>query len=127
MVNLPSPKHLNFEQVINELSVYGELLHSNDRTRVDLKKIETDSRKVEEGDIFIAYSGVGTDGHQYIDSLQNKPGLLLVEKDFEKFKSLPYPVMHVKSSRKCWALLCSLSFDHPQKSLNIILSMCLYQ
>lgn len=35
---------------------------------IEIGKIVTDSRKTEKGDLFIALTGIGTDGHNYIES-----------------------------------------------------------
>ena len=35
---------------------------------IDIGKIETDSRKIGKGDLFIALTGIGADGHNYIES-----------------------------------------------------------
>ena len=39
---------------------------------MDINKIQTDSRKVKSGDIFIALKGISSDGHEYINSAIEK-------------------------------------------------------
>ena len=53
--------------------------------------IKSDSRKVKEGDIFIALRGISSDGHDYIDNaIKNGASKLIVE---EGSYDIPYQIV----------------------------------
>ena len=55
---------------------------------IEIKGITSDSRKVEEGYLFIAISGFEMDGHKFIDSAIEKgaKAILINEDRFDEFK-----------------------------------------
>lgn len=72
----------------------GELLCGNDDFSV--KRVVTDSRIVQSGDLFVPFCGENFDGHDYIDNvLQNGAAAALSEKDI---KSENGAVIKVKST-----------------------------
>lgn len=53
---------------------------------IEIGKIETDSRKIEKGDVFIALTGLGSDGHNYIEAaVKNGAAAVIAEKKCESF------------------------------------------
>lgn len=81
--------------------------------------VETDSRKVEKGSIFIAYKGVSVDSHDYIDCIKSKfPGLLIIEQK-DIWQSINWcPAILVKDSRSAWAHIESSLNHNPERSMN---------
>ena len=50
----------------------------------EVLKVESDSRKVENGTLFIAIRGFETDGHNYIQSaIENGASAIMVQQDFD--------------------------------------------
>jgi len=70
-----------------------------------IKGIKTDSRKVETGDVFIAYKGVSVDGHDFIESAINKGAVVVVG---ERKMSLSVPYFQVGNGRLFWARMVLL-------------------
>ena len=53
---------------------------------VEIGKIEIDSRKVSEGDVFFALTGLGADGHNYIEkAVSNGAAVIVAEKETDSF------------------------------------------
>ena len=60
--------------------------------------ITSDSRKVQQGDIFLAIKGESTDGHHYIEQAEKAgAAICIVEKEVNKFRS----AFEVPSTRQC--------------------------
>jgi len=82
-----------------------------------IKRIKTDSRKVEAGDVFIAYEGVFIDGHDFIESAINKGAVVVVG---ERKMSLSVPYFQVEDGRLAWARMVSNWYGNPERKLKII-------
>lgn len=107
---------LNIHSIVDELG--DQILESRYLEKIGdsrLLRLVTDSRKFQEGDVFIAYRGVGHDGHEYISSL-TQPGLIICEKAID----ISSPWIRVTNARKAWAQLCAREMEHPQRSLRMI-------
>jgi len=86
-------------------------------TETEIKGIAYDSRKVQEGYLFIAIKGFETDGHKYIDSaIKNGAVAVLGEDDI----TCGCTYVKAKDSRKALALTSAEYFDHPERKLKII-------
>ena len=84
---------------------------------IEIKGIAYDSRKVQEGYLFVAIRGFETDGHKYIDSaIKNGAVAVLGEDDI----ACGVPYVKAKDSRKALALTSAEFFDHPERKLKII-------
>jgi len=59
---------MKLDQVIKNIQVTNLIGHSD----IDLKGINSDSRKVESGHLFVAVKGTQTDGHSYISTAIEK-------------------------------------------------------
>lgn len=83
----------------------------------EIKGIAYDSRKVQEGYLFVAIKGFETDGHKYIESaIKNGAVAVLGEEDI----SPECTYVKVNDSRKALALCGAQFYDHPEKKLKII-------
>lgn len=79
--------------------------------------IKTDSRKVDRGDIFIAYKGVVVDGHDFIESAIDKGAVAVIG---GKKMRLSVPYFQVKDGRLAWARMVSNWYGNPENKLKII-------
>jgi len=52
---------------------------------MDIKKIQTDSRKVKEGDIFIALKGINSNGHDYINMAIEKGAMKIIASEKREY------------------------------------------
>lgn len=86
---------------------------------IDIKGISYDSRKTKPCDVFIAISGLKTDGYNYIpEAINNGAVVIVAERDFEA----PPPVKKVivENARKSLAELSNKYYHFPSKKLRLI-------
>lgn len=79
--------------------------------------LESDSRKVKSGDLFICVVGHQVDGHEFADqAVRNGAVALVVERDVE----LKVPTIRVKDSRYALAAFASAFYKYPSHDLKLI-------
>ena len=79
--------------------------------------METDSRRVRPGDLFIALRGFTVDGHRYVaEAVQRGAAAVLVEETVD----LPVPVIRVPDTRRAMAVLAANFYRHPTRELKLI-------
>ena len=83
----------------------------------EITSIAYDSRKVTEGNLFVAIKGFETDGHKYIDSaIKNGAVAVIGEEDIE----CDCTYIKVDNSRKALAVCAANFYGNPHKKLKII-------
>lgn len=86
-----------------------------------ISKIQTNSKQVAKGDVFIAYRGIGNDGHRFIDSAIDAGATSII---FESSSHIPKQVgvnwIQVSDGRKAWSQLMALKYQNPQNQLHFI-------
>ncbi len=97
----------------------GIIPHYNDLGEtISISGINTDSRIVAPGDLFIAISGHVLDGHNFIDDAVRKgAAAVLVDKEIEK---RDIPVIRVQSSREAAGLLAHRFYGEPSKEMLLL-------
>lgn len=86
---------------------------------VDITGIEHDSRRIREGDIFVAISGYTHDGHDYIeDAIKKGVRAIVHEKKVDLGEGVASIL--VEDSVDALAYLTSKYFQHPWTNLNMI-------
>ncbi|MCM3731155.1 UDP-N-acetylmuramoyl-L-alanyl-D-glutamate--2,6-diaminopimelate ligase [Fictibacillus nanhaiensis] len=81
--------------------------------RIDIKGIKSNSKFVEQGDLFVAINGYEVDGHGFIkDAVDSGAVAILGESDYQ---STEIPYIRVKDSRKTLAKLVSCFYGYPYK------------
>lgn len=89
------------------------------KTEIEFKGMEYDSRKIKDGDIFVALEGAISDGHKYIkQAIENGAKGVLVSKKVEP--EFPVEYILVKDLRKNLGKIASNFYGYPQKKLKII-------
>lgn len=84
-------------------------------SKIHINSITSDSRKVNKGDLFIAYKGTKEDGHKYIkEAIKNGARAVLTEK---YQKNLPIPHFRVKDGRKALAMASDALYDYPSTKM----------
>jgi MurE/MurF fusion protein len=80
-------------------------------------KLETDSRKIKDGDVFVCISGYEMDGHDFAGTaLQSGAALLITERKLD----IQTPQIVVNNSRRAAALLAKLLFDDPTSKFTLL-------
>lgn len=95
------------------LGLEYEVLQRGDR-EIKYRGMEYDSRKVTEGDIFVALEGAVSDGHEYINqAIANGAKGILVSKKVKL--DFPCECILVKDLRKNLGKIASSFYNYPQK------------
>ena len=87
---------------------------------LEFTRVETDSRLLEPGDLFICIQGNSFDSHLIARELEVKGAVaLIVQNPLDEFE-LGVPVIHVKDSRLSEAILTMEQFGNPYRELSTI-------
>ncbi len=90
---------------------------------IDVPQIAYDSRKVKEGDMFVAIVGFKTDGHEYIESaIQNGAKIIVMEEGHFDIGMIPegITIIIAKDTRKFLALASCNFYHHPTRELKVV-------
>lgn len=92
----------------------------NEGHSIKFNDIHYDSRKIKEGDIFVALSGISVDGHNFIaKAIELGAKMIIVSKEVEILdKNVTY--IKVEDTRQSLGLIASNFYDWPQNALKII-------
>ena len=80
--------------------------------------IETDSRRVRPGDLFIAQRGATHDGHDYVDSaIRRGAAAVLVDRDVGESAGI---VVKIDDTKRLAGRVAARFYDHPSRNLGCI-------
>ena len=90
-----------------------------EQSDIMISGIETNSKNVSNGDLFIAINGNAQDGHAYInDAIKNGASAVIsnekIINDFDK------PVINIENTRKAASIISSRFHDNPSNDLTIV-------
>lgn len=85
--------------------------------RINITGLQTDSRKVNPGDLFICIPGFAVDGHDYAGKAVERGAVALVA---EREMQLGVPVLIVKDARYAMAVLANHYYGYPSRELKLI-------
>ncbi len=102
---------------LRELLDSLDILESNVDLNTDVHEVQYDSRNVESGDLFVAVTGVATDGHKYIPMAREKGAVCVL---CEKTPEDGAPFVRVADTRRALAVVGANRFDHPAKELTMV-------
>ncbi len=91
---------------------------------INIKNIESDSRKVTKDTLFIAIKGFTTDGHEYIyKAIENGANSIMVEEGFD-LKKLDVPkeitIIVAKDTRLALAIIACNFYGNPSKKFKLV-------
>ncbi len=90
-------------------------IHGNAAT--EITGIQTDSRKVHSGDLFICIPGFVSDGHDFAGKAADQGAAALVT---ERELDVPLPQLIVKDSRYAMAVLSAHFYGYPSREMKVI-------
>lgn len=94
-----------------------KVVQGSDEIRITT--LVNDSRKVEEGSVFVCISGAVSDGHTYVEDVVAKGAVaVIVEKEVEAPKHVT--VIRVEDTRYALALASAAYFGYPAEKLKVI-------
>ena len=82
---------------------------------VDIKNICSDSRKVTEGDLFVAVKGVAVDGHAYINTAIKNGAKVIFCQDIPSEIKPEVTYVQVEDRAECLGLLASAYYEYPSE------------
>lgn len=88
-------------------------------TDIVIGKIEFDSRKVANGDVFVAIKGTMSDGHSYINKCIEQGAVAVVCEEFPDEIKNGITYVQVKNSHKALAFMSSNYYDNPSEKLRL--------
>ena len=92
-----------------------------DPDRVTIRSIVNDSRKIEEGCLFLCIRGARFDGHRMAgQAAEQGAAAILTEADVTLPPEAKIPVIRVEDTRYAMAFISAAWFDHPAKRLKTI-------
>ncbi|MBT4331996.1 MAG: UDP-N-acetylmuramoyl-L-alanyl-D-glutamate--2,6-diaminopimelate ligase, partial [Candidatus Cloacimonetes bacterium] len=111
-------KMISTAQIIAELKKHELLIEAiNTDPLKEYSGIQTDSKSIKKGFVFVCIFGFIVDGHDYAKiAVKEGAELLVVERELE----IDIPQIVVLNARKATAILAALFFDDPSKKLKII-------
>lgn len=112
---------MKLEEIIKRCAVTSV----SGNTAVEIDAITNDSRKVAPGSLFVAVSGCGNDGRQYIKAAieAGAAAVILEEGDpaeKEYLSAFHGTTVHVKDSRLAAAMAADAFYEHPSGKLSLV-------
>ena len=93
-----------------------EYLHSIES---EFLRIETDSRKVQKGDMFVAIRGTKTDSHKFVPDAVRKGATVIVGEEYVPIQE-NISFIKVPNSRIAYALFSSAFFGFPSERIKLV-------
>ncbi len=93
------------------------------KNNIEISKIEYDSKKIEQNDIFVAIKGYEKDGNDYIkEAIENGAKCIIVESDviIVDYISDNITIIKVEDSRIALAQISAKYYDNPSSKLKLI-------
>jgi UDP-N-acetylmuramoyl-L-alanyl-D-glutamate--2,6-diaminopimelate ligase len=95
-----------------------EAVHGS--TDLAIEKMEFDSRKIAESDVFIAIRGTISDGHKFIETAINKGAVAIICDEFPEIIVQGITYIKVNDTNKAMAFMAANYFDNPSQKLKLI-------
>jgi UDP-N-acetylmuramoyl-L-alanyl-D-glutamate--2,6-diaminopimelate ligase len=95
------------------------LVRGNGAIRV--RGVRQDSRRVQQGDLFVARKGEKTDGLQFVQAAIDKgAAAIMAQEDHAPQGDLPVPVLLVRDIRTAISQAASMLYGHPGRALEVV-------
>ena len=89
-------------------------------TEATINKIEFDSRKVGQGDVFVAISGTLSNGHDYIDRAISLGAYAIICEELPEIIDDAVTYVQVKSSSAAMAFMAANYYGNPSRNLKLV-------
>ena len=107
---------MNLKSILNGLD-YELLQGTEDK---EINKINYDSRKVCDNDLFVCVKGYATDGHKYADKAISSGAKVIVLQDDIDIENKDITIIKCSDTRKALALMGANYYDNPSNKMKII-------
>jgi len=89
-------------------------------TEIAVNKIEFDSRKIQENDLFVAIRGTVSNGHDFIEKAINLGAVVIVCDTFPEVIITGITYIQVKDTNSALAFIASNYYDNPSSKLRLV-------
>ena len=89
-------------------------------TDIEIGEIQFDSRKVRDGDLFVAVKGTKMDGHQFIPEVIAQGAVAIVCEELPEKRSPEVTYVRTMDARLALAQLAANYYDNPSEKLNLV-------
>lgn len=86
-------------------------------TDMEVNGLSIDSRKVVQGNVFIAYKGVHTDGHQFIESAIEKGAVAVICEEMPDWNYKQVTYVKVADAAEACGIIAANFYDNPSEKL----------
>ncbi|AGF56391.1 UDP-N-acetylmuramoyl-L-alanyl-D-glutamate--2,6-diaminopimelate ligase [Clostridium saccharoperbutylacetonicum] len=107
---------MNFKSIL--VGIDYELIQGE--IDVEINKINYDSRKINQLDVFVCVKGYATDGHNYINKALENGAKVIVVQDKVDIENKEVTIIKCEDTRKALALLGANYYDNPSSKMKII-------
>nr|WP_320036847.1 UDP-N-acetylmuramoyl-L-alanyl-D-glutamate--2,6-diaminopimelate ligase [uncultured Bacteroides sp.] len=107
---------MKLDQVIKNIQVTNLIGHSD----IDLKGINSDSRNVESGHLFVAVKGTQTDGHSYISTAIEKGAIAVLCEELPTELSENVTYIQVKDTEDAVGKAATAFYGDPTSKLELV-------
>ena len=92
----------------------------NGSTDVAIEKMEFDSRKISENDVFIAIRGTISDGHDFIETAINNGAIAIICDTFPEIIVTGITYIKVNDTNNAMAFMTANYFENPSQKLKLV-------
>jgi UDP-N-acetylmuramoyl-L-alanyl-D-glutamate--2,6-diaminopimelate ligase len=90
------------------------------KTDIDIKKIEFDSRKIEQGTLFVAIKGTQVDGHSFIEKAIDLGASAIICEALPAHYNGDVSYIQVENSAKAMGIAAGNFYGNPSKKLSLV-------
>ncbi|MGM0946405.1 MAG: UDP-N-acetylmuramoyl-L-alanyl-D-glutamate--2,6-diaminopimelate ligase [Bacteroidota bacterium] len=106
--------------ILKDILYKVSLVSTTGDMEVEVKNIVFDSRKVEEGSLFVAIPGTQVDGHDFIDKAVDTGARVIVCERLPEDKSPKITWVQVKKASQALGVMASNFYDNPSHSIKVV-------
>lgn len=89
-------------------------------TEIAVKKIEFDSRKITENDVFVAIRGTVSNGHDFIEKAINLGAIAVICEELPEVIVMGVTYIQVKDTNSALAFMANNYYDNPSSNLKLV-------
>lgn len=104
---------MKLEKILSRI----EILRQQGDIQIDITGINSDSRKIESGNLFVAVCGTVSDGHDYIEKAIAQGASAIVCQTWPQKTASEITYIQVKDSASAWGMIASAWFGYPSEQL----------
>lgn len=98
-----------------------KLLDSAGDLSIPVSGIQFDSRKVQEGDVFVAIQGTQVDGHQYVEqAIEQGAAAVVIQKGADSLKERSITWVLLEDTGRALGNMASIFYGEPSKKLKLV-------